>query len=198
MHAVDDLDFQKVIAGAERATLVVAAGDRPVADPAGVGSLEAAAGLRDEEIALRPIPQVDDVRRALGHQPGELGLIELVAPALADAGGNVAEKLFHQRPDPILDLAEFEVRAQQADTAVDVVADAAGGDDAPFLGVGRRHSADAEAVAPVNIGHGQAGLLDAGQRRHVGDLLGALVALDLLDQRLVREDDAVDAHVSAI
>ena len=119
-------------------------------------------------------------------------------PALADAGGNITEELIDQRPDPILDVAPFEAGAQEPHAAVDVIADAAGRDDAAFLGVGGSHSADAKAVAPVDVGHGQAGLLNAGQGRHVGDLLGTLIVLDLLDQLVVGEDDAVDAHVGAV
>ena len=127
-----------------------------------------------------------------------LAFVELIAPALADAGGDIAEELIDERPDPILDVAPLEVGAQEPHAAIDVVADAARGDHAPFLGVGRGHAADAKAIAPVNVGHGQAGLLDAGQGRHVDDLLGPLVLLDLLDQLVVGEDDAVDPHVGAI
>ena len=39
--AIDDLDFEEVVARAERAALVVPAGDRPVADPVGIGARRA-------------------------------------------------------------------------------------------------------------------------------------------------------------
>ncbi len=198
VHAVDDLDFEKVIARAERAALVVTAGERPVAHAARVGTLEAAAGLGDEQVAVGTISQVDDVRGPFGHQLSELGLVERVTSALTDPRRNLSEELLDQRPDAVLHVAPFEVRAQQTDTAVDVIADTAGGDDAAFLRISRRHAADAEAVAPVDIGHGQAGLLNAGQGGHVGDLLGPLVALDLLDELIVGEDDSINAHVRPV
>ena len=104
-HAVDDLDFEKMIAGAERAALVVTASDRPIADAARVRTVQAAAGFGDEQVSLGTISQVDDVLRPFRHQPGQLGLVELVLAALTDAGGNVPEKLFDERPDPVLDVA---------------------------------------------------------------------------------------------
>ena len=72
-HAVDDLDFEKVVAGAERAALVETAGDRAIADPARVGAFQAAAGLGDEQVMVGPIAQVDDVGRPFRHQLGQLG-----------------------------------------------------------------------------------------------------------------------------
>ena len=79
-HAVDDLDFQKVIAGAERAALVKSAGDRPIAYPARVSAFQAAAGLGDEQVAVGTISQVDDVRCPFSHQASELGLSNLYSP----------------------------------------------------------------------------------------------------------------------
>ena len=125
-------------------------------------------------------------------------LSNLITPALADAGGDIAEELVDQRPDPILDVGPLKARAQESNAAIDVISDAARGDHAPFFRVGGGHAADAEAVAPVDVGHGQAGLLDSRQGCHVDDLLGPLVVLDLLDQLVVGEDDAVDAHIGAI
>ena len=82
-----------------------------------------------------------------------------------------------------LDFTIEEVRLHQADAAIDVVADAAGGNDAALVGIGGADAADAEAIAPVDVGHGQAGVLDAGQERDIGDLLGGLIVLELLQQR---------------
>ena len=87
---------------------------------------------------------------------------------------------------------------KQTHAAVDVISDTAGRDDAAFLGVSGSHAANTEAVTPVDIGHGQAGLLDAGQGRHIDNLLRPLVVLDLLDQPVIGEDDAVNAHVGAV
>ena len=57
-HAVDNLDFEEVVAGAERAALVETARDRAIADPTGIGAVQAAAGLGDEQVMVRPIAQV--------------------------------------------------------------------------------------------------------------------------------------------
>ena len=84
--------------------------------------------------------------------------IEAARPA--DARGHVAEQILDQRAQMRLDLAVEEVDAHQADAAVDVVADAAGRNDAAFVRIGGADAADAEAVAPVDVRHGQAG--DAG------------------------------------
>ena len=70
--------------------------------------------------------------------------------------------------------SRLQPRAEQAHPAVDVVAHAAGGDDALFQVEGR-HAADGEAVAPVDVGHGQGGAHDPRQGCDVGHLLQALV-----------------------
>src|SRR6185295_5114110 len=91
-----------------------------------------------------------------------------------------------------------QVRAHQAYAAVDVVADAAGRDHAAFVRIGAADSADAKAVAPVNIRHRQAGMLNAGQVGNVGDLIERLIVANGFDQRIVRVDDSVDAHAGSI
>ncbi len=47
VNPVDDLDFEEMVARAERAALIVTPRDGAVADPAGIGSLETAASLGD-------------------------------------------------------------------------------------------------------------------------------------------------------
>ncbi len=68
----------------------------------------------------------------------------------------------------------------------------------PFVGIGRADAADAEAVAPVNVGHRQAGVLNAGQEGDVGDLLRRLVLLDQRHQLFVGVDQAIDAHARLV
>ena len=70
------------------------------------------------------------------------------------------------------DVVAPESRPHEPHAAVDVEADAAGRDDA-VGGAHRRHAADREAVAPVDVGHRHARLDDPRQRRDVGDLLTA-------------------------
>ena len=99
---------------------------------------------------------------------------------------------------PRLDLVQRQVRAHQPHAAIDVVADAAGRDHAPFGRIGRADAADAEAVAPMDVGHGEAGHLDARQKGHVGHLLRGLIVANLLDQPLVGEDPPFDPHADLI
>src|SRR5262249_13825552 len=75
-----------------------------------------------------------------------------------------------------------------------IIANAARGDDPAVVRVGGANAADAETVAPVDIWHGQAGVLDARQERHIGDLIRGLVGLELFQQALVGKDQTIDAH----
>src|SRR5262249_33805313 len=86
----------------------------------------------------------------------------------------------------------------QAHAAVDVVADTAGRNDTSLVRVSGADSADREPVAPVNVGHRQAGNLDAGEEGNVGDLVGGLVTLYLLDHLVAGIDEPVDAHPGLI
>ena len=45
-HPVDDLDFEEMVARAERAALVVAPRDRAIADPPRIGAIQATRRLR--------------------------------------------------------------------------------------------------------------------------------------------------------
>ena len=111
--------------------------------------------------------------------------LNLYLPPRPTPVGNVGEQFVDQRFQMRLHFGQLQIRAHHAHAAVDVVAHAAGRDHAPFVRIGRANAADAEAVAPVNIGHGQAGHLNAGQRGDVGHLLAGLVVADLLDQHVV-------------
>src|SRR5262249_30229810 len=107
---------------------------------------------------------------------------------------DVPEERLDQFAQVWLDVLVIKVRPHEPHAAIDVIADAAGGDDAALIRVGRADAADAEAVAPVDVWHRQAGDLDTGKERDVGDLLGSLVLAELIDQPLVGENEAVDAH----
>src|SRR5437016_4183856 len=78
--------------------------------------------------------------------------------------------------------------------AVDIVPDSAGANDAALIRICRRDAADGEAIAPMDVGHGEAGALDAGEKRDVSDLVWRLIAANLLHQRFAGEDHAIDAH----
>ena len=40
----------------------------------------------------------------------------------------------------------------------------------PSAGIGGTHSTDAKTISPVDVGHGQAGMLNTWQERDIGDL----------------------------
>src|SRR5262249_8386178 len=138
--------------------------------------------------------RAEQVARPLAKQVLQLLSVEVEAPRLTHARRYAAEEIVDQRAQRVLDVAIVEIGPDEADAAVDVVSDSARGDDAALVRIRSTDAANAEAVAPVDIGHGQAGVLDAGQRGHVGHLLGRLVLLYLWDQLIVGENQSVDAH----
>jgi hypothetical protein len=89
------------------------------------------------------------------------------------------EELGHDVSGSAAGSRRGQTGAQQPDAAVDVVADAARRDH-PLVGVHRRHPADREAVAPVDVGHGDRGADDPRQVGDVGHLLEAGVAADVV------------------
>ena len=50
----------------------------------------------------------------------------------------------------------------------------------------------------MDVGHGQAGHLNAGQKGDVGHLLRGLIAANLLDQPLVGKDPPFNAHAQLV
>jgi hypothetical protein len=136
--------------------------------------------------------------RTFAQKARHLLALERIASRSANAGRHVAKELIDKLLEMPFDFAIVEVGTHEANAAVDVVADAPRRDDASFIGIGGADAADAEAVAPVDIGHGEAGVLDAGQKRDVGNLLGGLIELELFKQPLVGEDEAVHAHAGLV
>ena len=76
--------------------------------------------------------------------------------------------------------------------------DTAGADGSACGRVGRCHPADAEAVAPVDVGHSQRGPDDTGQTGDVSHLLGRFVLLDPFNQNVVRVDNPVNVHAGFV
>ena len=103
-NLVDDLHFQKMVARAERAALIAAALEGPVAHVIGLGVGQAAAGLGVLEVAGRGPAAGGQVRRPFGQQTAQFLAAEQVRPARAHAGGNAAEEGVHQRLQPRLDV----------------------------------------------------------------------------------------------
>src|ERR1043166_5430473 len=97
-----------------------------------------------------------------------------------------------------LDITVKEVGLHQTNAAIDVVADATGRNDAALRGICGTNPANAEAIAPMNVGHGEAGVLDAGQGREIGDLIRRLVLADRVNKSIAGEDPSIDEHTGAI
>src|SRR5690606_21076990 len=95
--------------------------------------------------------------------------------------------------EPLADVIDPETRREEADTAIDVVADAARGDHS-LVDVERRDAADREAVAPMDVGHADRRPDDPRKTGDVRDLLDRSVVADVLHEPVVREDNAVRQH----
>ena len=194
---VHRLDLQEVVARAKRAELVGAAVAGPRRDGGRVGAGERAALLGPLEVFGPAV--------AAGHRPGgalaedgvELGAGEPPARARPDPGWHRGEERVGQARQVRSDVGRLEVAAQETDAAVDVEADPAGADH-PVVQARRRHAADGEAVAPVDVGHRQRRPHDPRQGRHVGDLGERRVVAERRHQALVGVDDPVDAHPGAL
>ena len=187
-----------MIARAERPALIGATVQRAVANVVGLGAIQAAERFGEIDIAINGQMAIDQAGRAGGHQMAELIAIEFVLPAASDAGGNVGEQFADQSFQMRLHFGESQIRADNAHAAINVVADATGRNHAPLLRIGGTDAADAKTVAPMNIGHGQAGDLNAGKRGDIGDLLAGLVGADLLNQQIVGINQAVNAHTGLV
>ena len=94
---IDHLDFEKMVARAERAALVAAALQGTLADGIGLGAFDAAAGLGVFEVAGRGPAARGQIARPFGQQAAKFLAAEQVWPAGAHAGGNAAKQGLHQR-----------------------------------------------------------------------------------------------------
>ena len=190
----DALHLDEVVAGADRAELAGAALLGALRDRCRVGPGQAAARLGALEVVRRPDPSLDERPRPLAQHAVEVGAPEAQLPVLAHAGRHRARELVDERLPAPVQLRLGERQREQADAAVDVVADAAGGDDA-VRRLERGDAADREAVALVDVRHRQRGPDDAGQRGDVRELLEREVLPDRVEQLGVREDARRNAHV---
>ena len=114
---------------------------------------------------------VDRPARAAAHYRIEFARGEFDFPLLADAGGNGAKQHVGEPFQARRERSQVEIAAQAADAAGNVETDPARRNDAAGLGIEGGDAADRKAVAPVRIGHGHGRADQAGQARHVGDLL---------------------------
>ncbi len=191
---VHDLDLDEVVARAHGAQLRPPPLLRPLRHRARVGEVEPAALLDARGLPLLGHPALHGPAGAVAQHLVEVARGQPEVPPLrADPRRDAAEQRVREVRHARREVAVREPRREQPHAAVDVVADAAGRHD-PLDRVERGHAADREAVAPVDVGHGERVPDDARQVRHVGDLLGRLVGADLVDQRRVGVDQPGDPH----
>jgi hypothetical protein len=179
----------------QAADLRVAALHRLLRDGIGIGAGHGAVFLGARHIVLGRQAALEQPWHAFFDQPPQLGRREpqraAVVGTLRDAAHQLVEQLLGPRPH----LCVVETGRDQAHAAVDVEADAARRHHAVVQRHGR-HAADGEAVAPVDVRHRDAGADDAGQRRHVHDLLERLVCVGALQDLLRGIHDARHPHVA--
>ena len=195
---VYDLYLQEMVAGTQSSTLVGAAREGSLADGIGVGPLQAPVGLGIFDVALAGESAIDEGLWPFRQEQPQLFLVEVESPGSPDARGHAPKQLFDQLSQMRLDVSIEKVGTNQAHSAIDVVAHSARRNDAPFARIGGADTADAEAIAPMNVGHGQARVLNARQEGDVGYLLRRLVLLELFEQTLVSENQPVHAHAGLI
>ncbi len=143
-----------------------------------------------EPPADRPLDALHDrVIQLLGREPQ-------LAPH-AHAARDELEDALDQLPGLGLDLLVREVRAHQADAAVDVVSHAARGDYA-LVGVEGCDPTDGETVPLMAIRECDAVLLYPGKLGDVDPLVQGLLPLHHGEEGLVRIDPGRDPHVPVI
>src|SRR5439155_26580645 len=144
-----------------------------------IGPVEPASAFGVLDVAGCPQAALDDVARTLCQELAQFLLAEVVLSALADTRRHLAEQTLHELAQVRLDVPVEKVGAHQTHPTVYIVPHAARRNDTPFLRIGGADAAYAEAIAPMDVGHGQAGVLDAGQEGNICYLLRGLVLLEL-------------------
>ncbi len=91
-------------------------------------------------------------------------------------------QLFHHRVAPRLEIPELVPGPNQTHATADVETHPAGRHDAAVVDIRRRHPADGESVAPMDVGHGERGLLYPGQVGHIGHLVQRTVGQHLVHE----------------
>src|SRR5262245_6166320 len=138
--------------------------------------------------------RANQITRPFAQHAPHFFLLERVPTSPTDTRWNTTEQFFYQLAMHRPNVFKRQVRANHTHAAVNVIADSAWGNYSTIAWIRRRHATDREAIAPVNVRHGQTRFLNTRQRGDVGNLLWRLVAANLIDQVFVRVDQAVDAH----
>src|SRR5881397_2378234 len=95
-HAVDAIDFDKMISRSDRSELISAATAGVIGDELRIGAVDGAARLDPIEILVGSKADFDRPRRAVAKNLVEIVLLEAQRPAAPDAGRNLARDRVHE------------------------------------------------------------------------------------------------------
>ena len=196
-NLVDDIHLDEVIACTQRANLLTPALPGTIADLAGIGAVQPPALLGVNEVGLgckAPLLGPVGALTQNGVQFVDRGMDD---PFAAYAAWAVAVQQGCQRIEIRLCRRRLDLRGEQPNTAVDVVADSTRRDHAVWMGC-RRHATDRKAIALVHIGHDHHWADQAGQRCGVDSLLQRFVGSDLLEKPAAGEDAHGAAHIGSV
>src|SRR5262249_14932268 len=104
-----DLHFEEVIARAERPALLFPALHGLLADERRISTVKEALGLAVIDITLRGQSAALEIAHTLTEQLRQFLLVEAIAAAAADAGGDTAEEVFDELADSAFDIAPGEI-----------------------------------------------------------------------------------------
>ena len=194
-HLRDALDLQKVISGAERPHLVLAAVLRALWDGVGIGVRPDPVVLAVFEIGLDGVAGPETPLDAAFERGFEDAVVALDDAAAAESRGDRLEERVDERLLAAPYVAVFEICFQHSHTAIYIVADCSGRYTAVF-GVDTRDAADREPIALVAVGHTDRVLFDARKMRRVPQLFEGSVLDDLLEEALAREHPRRNPHVA--
>ena len=194
--ALDPLQLDEVVPCTERSELARPASVRTLGDHRRVGARQAAARLGAIEVLLATEPTGDQSARPVREHLVQLLARQPERPVLSRTRRDRPRELVNERLAPLPKLDFRQGQDEQANPAVDVVADAARRDD-PVRQRRRRDPADREPVALVDVGHRERRLDHSRQRRDVRELLQRPVARDRVEQLGVGEDPRRNPHSRA-
>src|SRR5262249_31080825 len=142
-NAVDGLHLDEMVSRAHRPELSRASLPGPLRDRGRICAVEAPYGLG----ALDVLRSLRDGATAVAKHVVD---VDALATFASGTGGDRARQLVHEPFATLAEVVDRERQREQADAAVDVVADTAGRDDAVGK-LGCREPADGKAVPLVDI-----------------------------------------------
>jgi hypothetical protein len=164
----------------------------------GLGAFQPPVCLGELKIAFVGQAPLDETLGPELHQRLQIVVRKVIFSASSNARRHVAKQLLHQQLQVRLHIPKEQVGTDDSDAAVDIESDPARRDDASFRWVRRCDSADAKAISPVNIRHGQARALNAGQKRNIRHLVQSRIVADHFQEFVIRIDQTVHAHAGFV